>query len=103
VTNDITRIIVEAVCSVAVILITTYVIPWLKEKVGAEKYNQLQKYCELAVRSAEQMYTAEEWKSKKAYVVSCISAKLSEIGLELNDVEVNAIIEGCVNLVKKGQ
>lgn len=100
--NDITKIIVEALVSILAVIITSYLIPWIKSKISAEKYATIQEYCELAVRSAEMLYTEEEWKQKKDYVLSCVTAKLHEIGLELSELEINAIIEGFVQAVKKG-
>lgn len=99
--EEITKIIVEAVVSITVIIITTYIIPWIKGKIGEDKYALIQTYTELAVRSAEQLYTEEEWKAKKNYVLNCVDDKLKEIGLELTEVEINNIIEGIVNAVKK--
>lgn len=98
---EISKIIVEAVVSISVILITTYVIPWIKSKIGEDKYALIQTYTELAVRSAEQLYSEEEWKDKKKYVLNCVDEKLREIGLELSEIEINNIIEGIVNAVKK--
>lgn len=100
--QDILKIVVEALASISVIVVTTYVIPWIKGKIGEDKYKLIENYTELAVRSAEQLYTPEEWSQKKKYVLLCVSNKLSEIGLELSEVEINNIIEGWVNTVKKG-
>lgn len=99
--NDITKIIVEAVVSISVILITRYIIPWIKGKIGEDKYKIIENYTELAVRSAEQMYTPDQWRQKKNYVKLCVQEKLKEIGLELTETEINNIIEGWVNAVKK--
>lgn len=98
--DEITKIIVEAIVSISIILITRYLIPWIKEKIGVEKYTTIKQYCELSVRSAEMLFTEEQWKEKKAYVVACVEAKLHEIGLEMTELEVNAIIEGFVQAVK---
>lgn len=100
--EEIIKIIVEAIASISVILITTYVIPWIKGKIGEDKYKLIETYTQLAVRSAEQLYTPEEWIKKKVYVYKCVSDKLTEVGLNLSEVEINNIIEGWVNAVKKG-
>lgn len=100
--EEFTKIIVEAIGSIAILLVTTYVIPWIKGKIGEDKYNLIDSYTELTVRSAEQLYESDQWREKKLYVYECISEKLAEIGLELSDTEINNIIEGWVNAVKKG-
>lgn len=102
-TEEITRILVEAIGSIAILLITSYLIPWLKGKIGEDKYRVIENYTELAVRSAEQLYTPEEWKLKKSYVLSCVTEKLEEVGLYISETELNNIIEGWVNAVKKAK
>lgn len=99
--EEITKVIIEAIASIIAILITSYLIPWIKGKIGEDKYKLIENYTELAVRSAEQLYTPEEWQKKKEYVYQCVSIKLNKIGLELSEVEINNIIEGWVNAVKK--
>lgn len=90
----------KAIISVALILITAYVIPWLKNNVGDDKYAIIIEFAEILVRSAEKIYTAEEWAQKKAYAVNMLERKAKEMGLDLNEKEINAIIEGAVQAVK---
>lgn len=90
----------KAILSVVLILISAYVIPWLKNYVGQDKYETVLEYAEILVRSAEKMYTPEEWAQKKAYAVNMLSVKAKELGIDLNEKEINAIIEGAVQAVK---
>ena len=90
----------EAIISVVVILISVYVIPWLKNKIGADKYNAILEFAEIVVRSAEKIYTAEQWQEKKNYAVEMVILKTKSLGIELSTDEVNAIIEGAVQAVK---
>lgn len=90
----------KAIISVVLILITAYVIPWLKNNVGDDKYAALVEFAEIVVRSAEKIYTSEEWAQKKAYAVNMLEKKAKEVGLNLNEKEINAIIEGAVQAVK---
>jgi hypothetical protein len=57
-------------------------------------------FAEIVVRSAEKMYSPEEWAQKKAYAVNMLSKKAKELGLEIGEKEINAIIEGAVQAVK---
>lgn len=98
-TEMITKI-TELMITVIVMLVSAYVIPWLKTKIESDKLEKLKVFCEQAVRSAEQLYSSEEWKQKKAYVLSLISEQIEKMGLGLNEAEVDAIIEGIVNYVK---
>lgn len=90
----------ECVLTVIVLLVSAYLIPWLKTKISEGKLEELEKFCEQAVRAAEQLYTPEEYKLKKAYVLSLINEQIEKLGLGLNEAEIDAIIEGIVNYVK---
>ena len=91
---------IESIVTVVIVIITAYVIPWLKNKIGEDKFNQIMLYAEMLVRSAEKIYTVEEWKEKKQYTVAMLTAKANEMGVELTDAEINAIIEGAVKAIK---
>ena len=92
--------IVEAVVTILLALISAYVIPWLKNKVGDDKYATIIEFAEIVVRSAEKLYTPEEWEKKKEYALELVMAKAESIGLKLDYDEINAIIEGAVQAVK---
>ncbi len=90
----------ECALTIIVLLVSAYLIPWLKTKISEEKLEELEKFCEQAVRAAEQLYTPKEYKLKKAYVLSLINEQIEKLGLGLNEAEIDAIIEGIVNYVK---
>lgn len=90
----------KAIVSVILILISAYVIPWLKNKIGDDKYATIIEFAEIVVRSAEKIYTPEQWQEKKNYAVELVIAKAKEVDIELSVEEINAIIEGAVQAVK---
>lgn len=92
--------ITELTMTVIIMLVSAYVIPWLKTKIASDKLDQIKVFCEQAVRAAEQIYKPEEWMLKKAYVLALINEQVEKMGLGLNEAEVDAIIEGIVNYVK---
>lgn len=92
--------ITELIVTIILALVSYYVIPWLKNKVGDDKYNLLVAFAETVVRSAEKIYTPEEWAVKKQYAMEMVSDKAEELGLKLSVEEINAIIEGAVQAVK---
>ena len=91
---------VEAVVTVVIVLISAYVIPWLKGKIGDDKYALIVEFAEIVVRSAEKLYTPDEWAQKKRYAVEMVRKKAEEIGITITADEINAIIEGAVQAVK---
>lgn len=91
---------VEAIVTVILVLVSAYVIPWLKNKIGEDKYNQIASFAETVVRSAEKIYTVDEWAQKKRYAVDLVQKKAEELGLSITEEEINAIIEGAVQAVK---
>lgn len=81
-------------------VITTVLVPYIKERIGNDKYNKLVEYTKYAVRCAEQLYTPEEWKEKKEYVSHYITQKANDMGIGLNEQDIDLLIEGVVNLIK---
>lgn len=94
--------IVEAVLTIILALVSAYLIPWIKNKLGDDRYRELVEFCEICVRSAEQLFTEEQAQEKKTYVVEMIVPYVRKLGLNLGEEEINAIIESCVNFVKYG-
>lgn len=98
--NEITTIIIKAVLAIISVVITTVLIPYLKEQLGDKKFDELTTFIEYAVRCAEQMYTPDQWKEKKEYVSMRVTKKAREMGIEISESDIDLIIEGMVNLVK---
>ena len=85
---DITEI-VEAIIILASAVITTFVVPVLKQKLSAEKRQKLLFWIETAVNAAEQLYGSKTGQQKKEYVVSFLLSK----GIVADIDEVTALIE----------
>lgn len=89
---DIT-VIIEAVVTLAVALVTAFLIPWLKTKIEAEKLAELAKWVKIAVSAAEMIYTESGMgKQKKNYVLTFLETK----GYTYDSNSVNALIESAV-------
>lgn len=94
--------VVGAVITIIVSLISAYVIPWLKAKISKDQIETLNYYLELAVKCANQIYTAEQWQEKKQYVTSYIVDVINnKLSLTLTEQDIDTLIEGMVNHVKK--
>ncbi len=96
-----TELIIKGIFALLGVIVTYFLIPFLREKVEGQKMDQFLAYVEWAVRWAEQVYTDEQNERKKREVVLLVTDYLGKINLDLNEEEVDAIIEGIVNLVKK--
>lgn len=94
--------IVLAVISIATVLISTFVVPYIKNNIGIDKYNHIVDICTLAVRSAEQLYSEYQRQTKKDYVRDFMRNVIKNTsGLDMTDEELDVLIEGVVNEVKK--
>ena len=94
--NEMTFNILKLVLSVCTILITIYVLPYLKAKLKADKYNDLMETIRKAVLAAEQKLGAGEGKLKKAEVLSFVMDYISKEGLDIAEDVVDMIIESYV-------
>lgn len=70
-------------------LITCFLIPSLKNRLSAEKREQLLYWVNIAVKAAEQLYGSKTGQQKKEYVVSFLLSK----GIVFDVDEVTAMIE----------
>lgn len=89
--TDITPV-VQAVITLAVALITAFVIPWLKNKIGAQNMDEFMRWVQIAVAAAEQLYTSTDGDAKKAYVVQFLSNKGFKVDTEVLDNAIEAAV-----------
>lgn len=81
--------VIQALVALAATLITSFLIPYIKEKLSAEKQEKLKKWVEVAVAAAEQLYGSKTGQQKKEYVISFLLSK----GIVFDVDEVTALIE----------
>jgi hypothetical protein len=68
---------VEAVIALAVVLITGFLIPFLKSKVEIAQWEKWRNIAKIAVQAAEQIFMGEgRGAEKKEYVLNYLSEKL---------------------------
>lgn len=80
---------VNSVIALLAALISAYVVPYLKKKIGAEKLDQLRTWCAIAVQAAEQLKSTGIITDKKQYVIDYLESK----GFTVDD----ALVEATVN------
>ena len=90
-TIDLTQIILAIITLIGGI-VARYVIPWIKNKLTDHQYDVFNGLVRVGVYAAEQLFTSEQWKEKKQYVVDL----LKENGYDVDVAAVDALIEATV-------
>ena len=79
----------EAIITIISLLVTSFLIPYIKQRLSVEKYEDLKKWVNVGVKAAEQIYGSKTGQEKKEYVVSFLKSK----GITFDIDEVSALIE----------
>jgi hypothetical protein len=79
----------EAIITIVSLVLTGIVIPYIKQRIGEEKTENIKKWVSVGVKAAEQIYGSKTGQQKKEYVVSFLLSK----GIVFNVDEVEAMIE----------
>ena len=90
-TIDLTQIILAIITLIGAI-ITRYLIPWIKDRLDDRQYDVFATLVRVGVYAAEQLFTSEQWKEKKQYVLDL----LVENGYQIDATAVDALIEATV-------
>ena len=88
----------QAIIALLATLITTFLIPFIKKKLSAEKVEELRKWVGVAVKAAEQIYGSKTGQEKKEYVLRFLMSK----GIKFDADEVAALIESEVYKLTQG-
>ena len=89
---DITTVL-EAVATLAVVIITTFVVPYIKSKTTLEQQTQINAWVKIAVSAAEQGYEGPgKGDLKKAYVLTWLAGH----GIAIDEDKLDAMIEAAV-------
>ena len=79
----------QAIITIVSLVLTGIVIPYIRQKIGEEKAENLKKWISVGVKAAEQVYGSKTGQTKKEYVVSFLKSK----GITFDTDEVSALIE----------
>ncbi len=90
--------IIGAVLTISVSLISAYVIPAIKAKMTADEMATLTHFIQVAIKCADQIYTAEQWREKKEYVTNYVLKIVYDyLHIKLTPEQIDTLIEGLVN------
>ncbi len=81
--------IIGGIITVLSAVVTTFLIPYLKERLSQEKLQKLSYWVKIACQAAEQLYGSKTGQQKKEYVVAFLLSK----GIVFDVDEVTALIE----------
>ena len=98
--NEIVFEIIKVIVMVAVLLISRYLIPWIKEKCDTDKLALAEKWVKYAVLKAQQVLWAEKGQDKQAYVAEFLKKILIAKNIALSDEELDVLIEAAVKQMK---
>lgn len=102
--REITLELLKLAIMIAALVITRYVVPWIKAKTENDTMSVLIDWVMQAVLAAEQMHQAQSGTERKAIVTKFIKELLAQKNLALSDDEINVMIEAAVrqmNAVKE--
>ena len=89
--------ILKLVLSICTVVITAYVVPFIKQKISDKKYEKLVHFIQTAVEAAEQeIKEPGQGKEKKDRVVMYAKDYLNEHGINISSEQLNDLIEALV-------
>lgn len=98
--NDIIFEIIKIAVMAVMLLITRYLIPMLKEKIGAEKLATAERWTKYAVLKAQQVLWSESGQDRKAYVTQFLKEILIEKNIALSEEQIDVLIEAAVKQMR---
>ena len=80
---------IKSIATVLAIVVSMFVIPWIKKHVDAATLQKILTYVEIFVAAAEQIFDSTEWEEKKQYVLQ----RLEEMNFKIDAEALDAFIE----------
>lgn len=94
--NELIKYIVEGIIALVLIIVSGYLIPLIKNKIGDDQFSKISEWVKFAVLRAEQVLTAETGEQKKEYVISFIDEVLKENKINITAEQLDVLIESAV-------
>lgn len=92
--------VIKLVVMVAALVVARYLVPWIKDKIGADKLAQIEKWTKYAVEMAQQVRWTETGEDKKAIVTEFLRGILTAKNIALSDEQLDVLIEAAVKEMK---
>lgn len=98
--NEIIFEVLKFVVVLSVLLVTRYLVPWIRNKIGADKLAIAEKWAKKAVLKAQQVLWEKDGQDRKAYVTEFMKEILIAKNIALSDEQVDVLIESAVKQMK---
>lgn len=83
------------------VIVTSFIIPYLKELIGNEKLEKYEYWVNAAVHAAEMMWTESgKGEEKKAYVIQFLTEKFNKNKINITEEQMSVLIEAAVKQLK---
>lgn len=92
--------ILRLVVLLAVLVVTYYLIPWVRGKIGQDRLDEITKWANAAVLMAQQVYAAKTGTERKVIVVDLLKDILIAKNISISDKQLDMLIEAAVKAMK---
>ena len=90
--------IAEGILALLALIVSTYLIPWLKEKLTHAQLDMVYAVVDIGVYAAEKLYGAGHGDDKLAYVKDF----LAERGIELDTAQLKVFVDSSIKRMEQG-
>lgn len=98
--NEMIFEILKIIVMIAVFIVTCYLIPWVRGKIGQDKLDEITKWVNAAVLMAQQVYFAKTGAERKAIVIDLLKNILIAKNISISDEQLDMLIEAAVKAMK---
>ena len=98
--NEILFEVLRLVVLLAVFVVTCYLIPWIRGKIGQDRLDEISKWVNAAVLMAQQVYSAKTGAERKAIVIDMLRNILTAKNISISDDQIDVLIEAAVKAMK---
>jgi LL-H family phage holin len=98
--SDIVFEILKLVVMVIALVVARYLVPWIKNRLEADKVDLIATWAKNAVLMAQQTLTSNSGEEKKGVVTDFLREILKAKNIALSDYQLNVLIEAAVKQMK---
>lgn len=98
--NEIVFEVLRLVVLLAVFVVTCYLIPWIRGKIGQDRMDAVAGWVNTAVLMAQQVYHAKTGAERKAIVIELLKEILIAKNISISDSQLDMLIEAAVKAMK---